>query len=119
MTSAEHFIFDLTTPQGLDYTTPEGVIQRVDHDLAIVIGSLASGGRYFKAADAEQVAAFALDHSALHSQLRTAVVGNLEMVGISTDPDISPASQADRRPAGYIRLSQPPTEPFTPESLLA
>ena len=48
MITSEH-INDLSLPKDLDYSKPEDVQWRINHDLAIKIGSLA-GGRFVMAA---------------------------------------------------------------------
>ena len=108
MITSEH-VLDLSLPENIDYSTPEGVAWRINHDLAIKIGGLTTSGRYYKAASATQVKVFAQELPDLHSRLLTSVVSDLELQGISAHQDISPPRPASRLPEGYVQLDPPLT----------
>jgi len=108
MITSEH-VLDLSLPDNIDYSTPEGVAWRINHDLAVKIGGLTTSGRYYKAASETQVKAFAQELPDLHSRLLTSVVANLELQGISADRDISPPAPGIRPPEGYVPLNPPLT----------
>ena len=107
MITSEH-IRDLSLPKDKDYSKPEDVKWRIDHDLALRIGGLL-GERYVRAADELQVKTFANDLPELHARLLASVVADLEQQGISAERDISPPVPGIRLPEGYVRLNPPLT----------